>query len=154
MANQKPLKLLATDADDLVVISAMLQDALVTVGEMVWQKDDSQFVLVANRFRWEASPERDRKGDIRERVHSGLCVSQVRQVRRRGFDPKHPTGILSLLAIRHQLADDGSHILDLTFAGGADIRLELDALSVRLDDIDEPWPTRQQPSHDTASEDA
>lgn len=142
------LKLLATDTEDLAVLSAMLQDALVQVGEMTWQQDQGRFVLVANRFRWEGRPEQDRKGEIRERVHSGLCVGHVQAVRRRGFDPRHPAAILSLLAVRHQPLDGGGHALDLVFSGGAEIRLEVSALSVRLDDIDTPWPTRLQPAHD------
>jgi hypothetical protein len=144
----EPLKLLATDGEDLAVMSAILQDALVQVGEMIWQRDQGRFVLVANRFRWEGRPEHDRKGEIHERVHSGLCVSHVTAVRRRGFDPRHPTGLLSLLAIRHQPQDGGGHAIDLTFAGGAEILLEVSELAVRLDDIDEPWPTRLQPTHD------
>jgi hypothetical protein len=147
MATEPLKKLLATDGEDLAVVSAMLQDALVQVGEMTWQRDQGRFVLVANRFRWEGAPERDRKGEIHERVHSGLCVSHVTAVRRRGFDPRHPTGLLSLLAIRHQ-PREGGHAIDLAFAGGAEILLEVSELAVRLDDIDEPWPTRLQPTHD------
>lgn len=144
----EPLKLVAQDADDLAVLSAMLQDALVAADEMVWQRDEGRFVLIANRFRWEGRPEHDRKGVIRERVHSGLCVSHVTNVRRRGFDPRQPAGVLSLLAIRHQPGEGGGHVLDLTFSGGAGIRVEAADLALRLDDIDEPWPTRAQPSHE------
>jgi hypothetical protein len=143
-----PLKLLATDGDDLAVISAMLQDALVDGSEMVWQREEQRFVVVANRFCWEGRPEQDRRGPIHERVHSGLCVSHVTNVRRRGFDPRRPAGLLSLLAIRHQPRADGGHALDLTFSGGAEIRVEVSELVVRLDDIDQPWPTRVQPSHE------
>jgi len=146
------LKLLATDADDLPVLSAMLQDALVEVREMKWQQDLGRFVLVANRFRWEGPAERDRKGSIRERVHSGLCVGHVRAVRRRGFDMRRPSALLSLLAIRHQPLEDGGHALDLVFSAGAEILLEVGALSVRLDDLDTPWPTRLQPTHNVEGE--
>lgn len=153
MATQTALKLLATDPDDLTVVSAMLQDAIVAVGDMTWQPDDSRFVLVASRFRWERQGERDRKGEIHERVHSGLCIDHARSVRRRGFDPKHPTRILELLAIGHQPADGTGGQLVLTFAGGAEIAIEVAKLAVRLDDIDQPWPTRLQPHHDDAGED-
>lgn len=157
MATHTPLKLLATEPDDLTVISAMLQDALISVGEMTWQPDESQFVLVASRFRWEGAPAKDRKGEIHERIHAGLCIGDVRKVRRRGFDPKHPTRILELLAIRHQPADEGNadagHRLTLTFSGGAEIEIEVAKLAVRLDDINQPWPTRAQPHHDDADAD-
>ncbi len=51
-----PLKLRGEDEDDLAVISAVLQDALVAVGEMAYFPEEARFVLVANRFRWESPP--------------------------------------------------------------------------------------------------
>ena len=45
------LKLRAADGEDLAVISAILQDSLVTIGEMTYLPDENRFVLVANRFQ-------------------------------------------------------------------------------------------------------
>jgi len=50
------LRLLARDEEDLAVISAILQDALIPVSEMAYLPDERRFALVANRFRWEAPP--------------------------------------------------------------------------------------------------
>lgn len=147
MAGDAALKLKATDEEDMAIISAMLQDALVPVSEIAWTPAESQFVLVANRFRWEADPERDRRGSIRARVHSGLCVDHVAKVRRRGFDRGARSWMLALLAIRHETGEAG-HTLDLMFSGGAEIRLEVTALACRLEDLDQPWPTRATPAHD------
>ncbi|MEZ5667902.1 MAG: DUF2948 family protein [Alphaproteobacteria bacterium] len=153
MAKDTPLKLLATDADDLAVISAMLQDALVPVTEMSWRAGDGRFALVANRFRWEGAPDRDRQGAIRERVHAGLCFEQVRKVSRRGFDPRHGAGLLSLLAIRCEAGADGETVVELTFAGGPEVRLQVARIACHLEDIDQPWPTRHLPAHpDTGAE--
>ena len=147
MPDQPPLKLLANDDDDLAVISAMLQDALVPTDEMTWQRDDGRFVLMVNRFRWETTPEHDQRGAIHERIHTGLCFEHVTQVRRRGFATSTAGGLLSLLALRHQALPDGGSVIDLTFSGGAEIRLEVSQLSCRFDDVDRPWPTRQRPAH-------
>jgi hypothetical protein len=50
------LKLRAEDRDDLAVISACLQDALVAVGDIAYVPEERSFVFVANRFRWEGHP--------------------------------------------------------------------------------------------------
>src|SRR5258707_7154439 len=48
------LRLRAEDADDLAVISACLQDALVSVRGLAYDCEARSFVFVANRFRWGA----------------------------------------------------------------------------------------------------
>jgi DUF2948 family protein len=145
MAEQRPrptdaLKLLARDEEDLAVISAVLQDALIPVVEMAYLPEERRFALVANRFRWEAPHDRPR--DNFERRLTGLSIGAVSAVRRRGFKPGDPDRILALLALRRV---DGA--LRLDFAGGASIRLETTEILCHLDDLSEPWPTRWQPRH-------
>ena len=146
------LKLRAADLEDLAVVSAILQDALVTVGEMAYLPDEKRFVLVANRFRWEPPVGEARKNF--ERTLSGLCVDDVTRVQRRGFHPREEERILSLLAIR---AAGGTvekpEALILDFAGGTSIRLEVGRVLCHLDDLGEPWPTRWRPKHAVAESD-
>jgi hypothetical protein len=132
------LKLRAVDAEDVAVIAAVLQDALVPVAEMAWLPDEQRFVLVANRFRWE--PAEPRAGF--ERTLAGLCIEHVTLVQRRGFSPGDENRILELLALRAE-----GDVLFLDFAGGASIRLEIVRIEGRLDDLGEPWPTRWRPRH-------
>ena len=134
------LKLLARDQEDLAVISAVLQDALIPVSEMAYLPDEQRFALVANRFRWEAPPGRPR--DNFERRLTGLNIGGVRAVRRRGFSPGDPDRILVLLALRQV-----GGALQLDFARGASIQLETGEILCHLDDLSEPWPTRWQPRH-------
>jgi hypothetical protein len=134
------LKLRAVDADDLQVISAILQDALVPVAETAYLPDERRFVLVANRFRWE--PGIDGIRHEFERTLTGLCIDNVLNVQRRGFSPAEGDRILALLA----LGVEGS-ALTLHFAGGSAIRIEVEEISCRLDDLGEPWPTRWRPRH-------
>lgn len=156
------LKLLARDAEDLAVVSAYLQDALIPLSDMQYLAEERRFVLVASRFRWEncsetadAPPSLDADApdpaatDIAlepcrayERVHCGLCVEGVEVVRRRGFDQRNRGRILELLDIR---AEGGS--IELVFAGGAALRLEGADLACRIDDFGQPWPTRWRPHH-------
>ena len=139
-----PLKLRAADADDLAVISACLQDAVIAVKEMAFLADEHRFVLVANRFRWErAQDDRPVEGTrIYERVHCGVCFDGVTGVRRLGLDRRRKGQILSLLAIK----PEGGHI-DLVFSAGVAIRLEVDRILCHLQDLDEPWPTQWRPAH-------
>ena len=51
------LKLRAVTAEDLRLVSACLQDALVTVSDMNWFGAQLRFAVLANRFRWEAALE-------------------------------------------------------------------------------------------------
>lgn len=144
MSRPERLRMRAEDAEDLGVVSAILQDAVVAVREMSYLPQENRFVLVANRFRWEdAERERNPEGrPIYERVHCGLCFEGVKAARRKGVDPSRPGQIVSLLTIEH-----GEGRIDLLFSGGAAVRLEVDRLLCHLQDIDEPWPTQWRPTH-------
>ncbi|MDE2228678.1 MAG: DUF2948 family protein [Alphaproteobacteria bacterium] len=133
------LRLKAEDDEDLAVISAVLQDAMVLVGDITYEPENQRFVLVANRFRHENDVERARRG---ERVMSGLRVDRVTAVKRRDFDPRDAERLMVLLAVR---SVPGAIYLD--FAGGASIRLESGGILCHLDDFGEPWPTRFRPHH-------
>lgn len=136
---EERLRLRARGLDDLSVISALAQDALVPVGDIAFIELEHSFVLALNRFRWEKKA----SADARERVHSGLRFDSVNRVRFRGID-RHDRGqFLSLLAIAH---DDG--VVTLNFAGGGVVRLDVDALNCALEDLAEPWPTLWTPRHD------
>lgn len=139
-ARTDALKLRAEDAEDLAVISAILQDALISVGEMAYFPEERRFVLVANRFRWE--PPFDRPRENFERRLAGLSITGVTAVQRRGFRLADRDRILVLLAMR-PLAG----VLELDFAGGASIRLQTGGILCHLDDLGDPWPTKWQPHH-------
>ena len=159
------LKLRAADEEDLQALAAILQDALVPIGDMAYLPEEQRFVLVLNRFCWECAEGRsDRESDDSadpepppdialanepfERVHAGLCIDQVTHVRTRDLDLKERGRILSLLTM---LLDDGK--LFLLFAGGGVIELTVEGVRCRLEDIDEPWPTRGRPRHTADEED-
>jgi len=150
----RKLTLIAKDAEDLQVISACLQDALVRVGDMRFHSDIGRFGILANRFRWEvegSDPVKDgeRQQDQRfetaaghERVHCGVAFDGVRSIRMRGVDRKNRSRLLNLLAI--QSNEDG---VLLVFSGEAAIQLDCDTPACQLRDLDEPWPTAWRPSH-------
>ena len=141
------LKLRAADAEDLAVISAILQDSLVTIGDMAYLLEENRFVLVANRFKWE--PQAGAAPSKSERVLTGLCIDGVKAVSRRGFSPRDNDRILSLLALHAEDEGEAASLI-LNFAGGSSVRLEVQQIMCHLDDLGEPWPTRWRPKHPVA----
>jgi hypothetical protein len=157
MAEAQPMRLMAKDAEDLAVVASCLQDALVPLAEMRFLKGEQRFVMLVNRFRWElggassGAPPGDRKGDAsyadaaagNQRINSGLCVDRVTAVKTRGIDRAKPAKFLSLMTI----SLDGEKTLNLVFAGGGVIQLEIEGPSVFLQDFGEAWPTQWRPDH-------
>jgi len=155
------LKLRAEDEEDIQVLSACLQDALVAVGDMKFLKDEQRFVLVANRFCWEDETAdtfptmNDGETDdesLHERVHCGIRFETVTGVRVRGFDPRDAGRILELLAVTLEGAPDRPEVR-LIFAGDAEILLKAERLLCLMEDLDEHWPTTFRPKHPVAPPD-
>ena len=138
------LRLLAEDADDIGLISAALQDAIATVGDFTWEPAGRRFTIAFNRFRWEraAGP-----GARVERVRSALQVGSVLSVKSRRIrrDPKD--AVVELLSLEFRPGDAPGGALVLSFAGGADLRLDVECLDAILADVSQPWTTRRAPQH-------
>lgn len=168
MAAPARLRLRANDAEDIQVLSAVLQDALVPLADMAYQTRERRFVMVANRFCWEqngvergvpqaeaSSPdgEAGNGNDARfdepdgallfERVNCGVRFDKVTRVRARNMDLKAKDQILNLLSIQAE-----PKAVTLVFSGGGEVRLDVATIACHLEDIGEPWPTRWRPAHD------
>jgi DUF2948 family protein len=146
------LKLRAEDADDLVVLSACLQDALVPVRDLAYVPDQQIFVFVANRFRWEGGMRPAPGKGERQRVLCAVCFAAVLGVSYRGFRRTDEDRILALLALRAGPARLERPAVHLEFSGGAAIRLEVARILCRAKDLGEPWPTPWHPRHDDAEQ--
>ena len=135
------LKLLALDSEDLEIISATTQDAVVRVGDMGFAMADKRFALLMNRFAWEED------GKTRQRKRAALHFDRVRDVKVTGIDTTAVDGVLELLAIRFTITDDPSGLVDLDFAGGGTVRLSVEVLEARLQDLGAAWAARATPEH-------
>lgn len=138
-----PLWLLAHDEEDLTILAAHLQDALLPLASMVYEPKNATFTLLANRFCWERPPLDHEGGPLYHRVHSGLCFRNVDKVRHRGFERKGATRILNLLTVKAQKTD----AIHLVCSGNNEIRIETKNLHCHLGDLHQPWPTRKKPTH-------
>jgi hypothetical protein len=134
------LKLSAIDADDLQVISAAVQDSLVAVRDCVFFNGEKRFVLLLNRFRWEADSTVETHYT---RTHSALVFNEVNAVHHHRIPTKDPDRVLALLSAVQE--EDGSVML--RFAADRSIRLEIARLACHLGDVGEPWPTPWKPAH-------
>ena len=139
------LRLLAEDSDDLDIISAHLQDAVTLVRDIAWLPSTRRFAMVMNRFVWEGEG-RGRSHD-HARVRSGLHFDNVLKVQTRGIAQDRPDGVVNLLSIRFAELEAPSGLVTLSFSGGAEIRLEVEALEVHLSDMDLTWVTPNLPDH-------
>ncbi|HEX5454510.1 MAG TPA: DUF2948 family protein [Stellaceae bacterium] len=144
----KGLRLRAVDAEDLAVISACLQDALVSVRDIAYDLAARSFVLVANRLRWENCGGMTGPAGF-ERTLCGLEFDEIDRVAYRGFRRSEEDRILSLLAIQPAPPMPGSPAVEIEFefAAGATLRIAATTISCRARDFGEPWPTRWLPDH-------
>lgn len=147
---EEPLRLVAQDAEDLKVVSALIQDAVLPVTELTYDAKRRRFAALLNRFRWEDRQEAERVGRAYERVRSVLVVEDVLKARTMGFDRADKDLVLSLLSLDFAPGEDGAGRLTLHLAGDGAIALDVEALDLRLDDVTRPYraPSGKVPRHD------
>jgi hypothetical protein len=144
-ADSGMLKLAALDAEDLAVISAHMQDAVLHIGDISHVPRTRQFALTANRFAWDAA-------GTPERRRTGLHFDRVNAVRARNLRRDDPQAIVSLLAITFTETDAPSGIIELAFSGGGTVRLDVECIEAGLADLGPAWSTAHRPSHGDADE--
>lgn len=134
------LRLTAQDSDDLSVISAQMQDAVVKLADFSFNAKRREFAVVANRFAWDALPEKQRR-------RTGLHFESVLSAQRSGFAKATTATVLSLLAITFTPTDKPSGFIDLVFSEGHSIRLQVECLAAVMTDMGPAWSTDHQPEH-------
>ena len=80
------LKLIGKNQDDLKVISAYLQDSIVTVKDIVFLKQNKSFIMIVNRFMWEDAV----KGVFskNKRIRCAIKFEEVLAVRSKNINQK------------------------------------------------------------------
>ena len=141
------LRLCAKSDEDLQVLSALLQDAIIPGEDMVFERARNRFIMVANRFCWDLPPEKDVKsadgGSVYQRRLCGVQFLGVTRIRTMGIPADRKAALLNLLAMAK--LDDGT--IELAFSGGAALRLEIDRLDIVAEDIGLAQPTIFHPTH-------
>ena len=139
------LKLLASSEEDLKVISAHLQDAIVSVLDIASLKKNRIFLMQLNRFMWEDVE----KGVFRKnkRIRTILKFDNVIEVNSKNISQKSKDKFLDFLAIESNQMPDNNYEMKLIFSGDSIIRVVAEVIEVALDDQGEPWDSKNKPKH-------
>jgi hypothetical protein len=145
----KPLRLKAQDPEDLTVLSALCQDAVVPAGEISYDAEHRCFAMLINRFRWEDRPRAEARGRDVERVQSVLMFEDVQSAQSSGLTSNDKDAIIAILSLTFEAQNDGTGRLEITLAGDGAIALELEALNITLKDVTRPYiaPSKTTPQH-------
>ncbi len=138
------LRLIALDGDDIEVVSAHLQDAIIKAADIHWRPSERRVVVGLNRFDWPSAigPE----ADFRRR-RAALRFERVQACQCRNLDAVVKDQVLNLLAVEFLSTDQPGGIVTLTFSGGAALRLEVECLEAELADLGPSWVTECCPEH-------
>jgi hypothetical protein len=148
MSDPDRLKLAAIDEEDLAVVSAYVQDAVLKVGDMVYLPKERRFALAMNRFSWEKCDDGSRPDY--ERRRAALIFDRVTSVRTSQIDRSKPDQVLELLAVAFDPTDPPAGSVMLVFAGGAVVQVSVEVIEARLADLGVAWATKAKPCHDSA----
>lgn len=140
----EPLKLIALDADDLSVISAHLQDAVLKRGDIAWLPVEKRFALALRRFDWEGAGQ----GQKRRRL-AALHFERVTAARSTRIAADAET-VLSLLAVTFDETDGPAGEVTLHFSDGAAIRLTVECIEAQMKDLGPIWEAIATPGHPDA----
>jgi hypothetical protein len=140
----EPLKLVAFDGDDIEVVSAHLQDAVIKAADIHWRPNERRVVIALNRFDWGAA-----SGVAPEfrRCRAALRVERVLACKCRNVDAAQKDAMFNLLAVSFSSEELPSGSVELTFSGGAALRLDVECLEVELADLGPAWSTDCCPDH-------
>jgi len=146
MVEDNSVRLIAEDADDLSVVSALVQDAVLKVDNLLYDQKKRRFTLEINRFQWENSGKDQAR---RNRVRSLLAIDSVLAVQTRAVSKQDPDMVTSPLQL--QLKPDEEPpggLISILFSGDGELRLAVEALDVTLLDSAYVWGTRHVPDHE------
>jgi Protein of unknown function (DUF2948) len=140
------LKLAALDLEDLQVLSTHLQDAVLTIADIRYLPKEKKAVFVVNRFVWDK--EADRRSKEHERRRSALAFTQVTGMKVQNIKQEAKGAVLELLAVTFEAGEEPAGKIQLAFAGGASLLLEVDCIEAQLADLGAAWSTPNLPQHD------
>ena len=140
------IKLQALDAEDLAILSALVQDAVVRAADIAYLREPKRFALVCNRFDWDQATSAIAKASY-ERRRAGLRVERVTGARFTGFAPARQDAVLVLLAITFSPTEAPAGVIEFQFAAGAAIRLDVECIELELKDLGAVWSTALKPDH-------
>lgn len=143
------LALRAESPEDLGVIAALVQDAVLPATEIRWEAKARRLALLINRFRWEDKAAAEAAGRPYERVQALLVIGGVTAVASQGIDRHDRDLVLSILDLGWEPSAEPAGQVVLTLAGDGAIAVTVECLEVDLRDVTRPYRavSGQAPSH-------
>ena len=141
----KNLKLIARTEEDLKVVSAYLQDAILSVSDIANLKKSKIFLMQLNRFMWEDVE----KGVFRKnkRIRTILKFENVINVISKNINQQKKDDFLDFLTIETIKMPDNNYEMKIVFAGDSVIKVVSEVIEVALDDQGDAWDTKNMPRH-------
>ncbi len=146
-----PVRLRAEDVEDLAVLAALLQDARVTLRDMVFDPEERSFIAAFIRYRRELLPDPTGCDGLTER-QSALRFDCIASVKHRKLDPADLDRELTLLTVATAPGERHLFHIELVFDDGVQIQLRTDCIDALLEDFGEPQRCRKTPCDHFAEE--
>lgn len=137
------LKLVALDNDDLSVISAHCQDAVLRSDDIRYFPAEKRLVIALKRFVWDSA-----RPMARERRLAVLNLNRANAVKTLGIDRKQGGKALALLAVLFKPGKAPSGEIELVFSGHCGMRVEVECIEAKLCDMDAAWEAQSRPAHE------
>ena len=149
------LKLIALEPEDLQIISAHLQDAVLTIADIAYLPREKRFAALLNRFDWSEAHQNGGSASNSDgkpafaRRRTALRLERVTAARLKDIDLTDKKRVLNLLAIQFDAHDEGdpAGFVSLIFAGDAAIRLDVECIETEMRDLGAVWATGSRPEH-------
>jgi len=120
------MKMAALDAEDLLVLSTLLEGALLRASHMTYQAREQRFVAVLTRKDDPAqSPSRP----------AGLHFNRVTKVKSIGMPDRSSNTVLTLIGLMFNPSEAPSGDIILAFENDVAIKLTVECLEVALSDL-------------------
>ncbi len=137
--DEGPLHLMAQAETDVPVLAALVQDAVLTAADVVFDRRRRRFAALVSRFRWEDRTAAEAQARPYERVRSLLTVGDVLAVRSQGISRGDGDQVLSILDLVWTPEADGAGTLTLVLAGDGAVELRVETLELALADVSRPY---------------
>ena len=139
------LKLLALDEEDLKIVSAHVQDAVMKVGDLDSSRRRNSsscrcIALPGKRTATERKPQPERRNSV-------LHFDRVLSAKLSAFPATSPTTCCRCLPSPMRQPTPPAGTVDLVFSGGGAIRLEVECIEARLADLGGAWEASSRPAH-------
>jgi len=139
------LKLICKNKDDLKVVSAYLQDSIVTVKDLAFLKKNRSFIMIVNRFMWEDVE----KGILRKnkRIRCAIKFDDVISVKSKNINQKKRNKFLECLAIKCLNFKSKNCKIKIFYAGDSIITIISETINITMHDLGESWGVKHVPFH-------